>query len=226
MFFSRPLQRRALLLLSAAGLSTSAAAAQGFDGSHSRLERMLEHNAAFVKAGSFQQFAVASPAPATRCVILTCMDSRLVHLLPAALDIKQGEAKIIKTAGAILSHPFGGVMRSIVVALFELKASEVFIIGHDDCGMSHVKPEDIQAKMLAAGVPPGSLSTLEASGVDVNKWLQGFSSVDESVQAAVKAVQKHPLVPPGLRVTGLIINPVTGALRLPGSARAEPPHRH
>ena len=199
----------------------------GFDGSVSRLESMLAHNDQFVRGGAYKEFAVPSPAPSSRSVILTCMDSRLTHLLPAALNIKQGDAKIIKTAGAILSHPFGGIMRSIVVAIYELKASEVFVIGHDDCGMRTVDPSSTIKKMIAAGVPEDRVSVLESSGVDVKKWLAGFSSVDESVLAAVDAVRKHPLVPPNLRVTGLVIDPMTGALRIAGMPRpAGSVHKH
>lgn len=166
----------------------------------------------------YEKFTVASPPPSSRCVILTCMDSRLTHLLPAALNIKQGEAKIVKTAGAILSHPFGGIMRSIVVALYELKASEVFVIGHDDCGMRSVNSAATIEKMVAAGVPQDRLRVLESAGVDVKGWLKGFDSVDQSVLAAVEAVRIHPLMPPGVRVVGLIIDPHTGALRVPREA--------
>ena len=175
-------------------------------------------------AGAYKDFAVATPAPATRCVIITCMDSRLTHLLPAALNIKQGEAKIIKTAGAILSHSFGGIMRSTLVALYELRADEVFVIGHDDCGMGSLDPDATTRKMIAAGVPADRLSVLVAAGIDVKKWLKGFDSVDDSINAAVNVVRSHPLAPPGLRVTGLIIDPTTGALRLAGTAKA--PHAH
>jgi hypothetical protein len=69
-------------------------------------------------------------------------------------------------------------------------------------------------KMLDAGVPADRVRVLESAGIDVRKWLAGFSSVDESVLFAVEGIRRHPLVPPGLRVTGLIINPTTGALRL------------
>ena len=195
----------------------AAPAGAGFDGSISRLPAMLAHNARFVREGDYRDFAVASPAPAVRCVVLTCMDSRLVHLLPAALDIKQGEAMIIKTAGAMLSHAFGGIMRSVIVALYELRASEVFIIGHDDCGMRSINPAVTKEKMLRAGVPADRLATLKSAGIDVDRWLEGFSSVDESVLASVNVLRSHPLVPAGLRVTGLIIDPVSGALREPAA---------
>lgn len=211
----------------AAAPSAPTTAPVGFDGTTSRLEAMLAHNERFVREGAYHDFAVA-PANkmAPRCVILTCMDSRLTHLLPAALNIKQGEAKICKVAGAIQSHPFGGVMRSILVALYELRASEVFVIGHDDCGMRNVDADATIAKMVAAGVPADRVSVLKNAGVDVHEWLQGFSSVDESVLASVEAVRRHPLVPPGLRVTGLVIDPVTGALRKAGEKRPDAPHSH
>jgi carbonic anhydrase len=184
---------------------------------------MMAHNAQFVREGAYRSFAVAADTPAARCVVLTCMDSRLTGLLPAALNIRPGEAKIIKTAGAILAHPFGGVMRSIIVAIYELRASEVFIVGHEDCGMRNVNADATIAKMVEAGVPADRVSVLESAGVDVHAWLAGFVSVDDAVLAEVQTVRKHPLTPPGLRVTGLVINPVTGELRLAGAPHTHPP---
>ena len=103
----------------------------------------------------------------------------------------------------------------------------MFVIGHDDCGMRTVDPTSTIDKMVAAGVPADRVRVLESSGVDVKKWLAGFSSVDESVLAAVEAVRKHPLVPPTLRVTGLVIDPTTGALRIAGTPRApDSTHKH
>lgn len=48
------------------------------------------------------------------------MDTRLTELLPAALGIHNGDVKIIKNAGAVISHPFGSVIRSLLVAIIEL----------------------------------------------------------------------------------------------------------
>ena len=69
------------------------------------------------------------------------MDTRLVELLPKAMNLHNGDAKIIKNAGAIVSHPFGSVMRSIIVAVYQLDADEVFVIGHYDCGMTGLNSE-------------------------------------------------------------------------------------
>ena len=183
---------------------------------------MLAHNERFVREGAYRDFAVAEDVPAARCVVLTCIDSRLIGLLPAALNLRPGTAKIIKTAGALLSHPFDGVMRSILVSIYELRASEVFVVGHDDCGMRGVNADATIAKMAEAGVPADRVSVLESAGVDVHAWLAGFASVDDAVLAAAQTVRKHPLTPPGLRVTGLVINPVTGELRPAGATHTQP----
>jgi hypothetical protein len=100
------------------------------DGSEAsaRLGSMLHANDAFVERKDFRLYNMDVTKRgfkgSSRCVVVTCMDTRLTTLLPAALSIKPGDAKIIKNAGAIVSHPFGGIMRSVIVALYELKADE------------------------------------------------------------------------------------------------------
>lgn len=187
----------------------------GFDGSVSRLTAILKHNANFVRNEGYKPLNVDPDLHVnmSRCVIVSCMDSRLTALLPAALGLRNGEAKFVKTAGAVVSHPFGSVMRSVLVALYELRASEVFVVGHTDCGMGGLDPDKTVRKMIQAGVPAERLTVLESAGVDVRSFLRGFQSLDASVIASADAVRKHPLVPPHVRVHSLIIDSNTGALR-------------
>lgn len=119
--------------------------------------------------------------------------------------------KLIKNAGAIVTHPFGGIMRSVIVALFELKANEIFIIGHHDCGMGKINPEGTLGKMVELGIEPSTISTLEYAGINIARWLHGFDSVQESVESSVRIIRNHPLVPAHVAVHGLIIDPETGA---------------
>jgi carbonic anhydrase len=53
---------------------------------------------------------------------------------------------------------------------------------------------------------------LKYSGVDLERWLRGFSSVEESVRHSVDMLKNHPLLPPNIPVHGLIIDPHTGKL--------------
>src|SRR5438309_137649 len=131
----------------------------------SHLPEILAFNQEFVAAGSYEPF-LTDRFPDKRMVILTCMDTRLIELLPKAMNLKNGDVKIIKNAGAIVSHPFGSVMRSILVAVYALKAQEILVVGHHDCGMTGISPDQILANAKAAGVPQSTFDTLTQAGID------------------------------------------------------------
>lgn len=116
-----------------------------------RLQAIMKHNKHFVDNKLYLQPQTSVPTTsATRCIVVTCMDARLTHLLEDATGLRPGQAKKIKTAGAIVSHPFGGIMRSVIVALYELGADEVFVIGHHDCGMNNINTQVSCAHSLAS----------------------------------------------------------------------------
>lgn len=200
-------------------LNTDTQAQNDVSAPKSRLARMLAHNASFVTARASAMGSASSTTPPQppreRVVVISCMDARLVDLLPKALNIVDGDAKVIKTAGAILTHPFGGVMRSVIVAVHALKCKEVFVVAHHDCGMLGLDADALVERMhVEGGVPRETVRTLEAAGVNVHGWLKGFSSVRAAVQNSVSMVRQHPLIPRRMPVHGLIIDPRTGALDL------------
>ena len=116
------------------------------------LQDILEYNKKFVEEKKYEQYA-ADKYPSKKLAILTCMDTRLIELLPAALGIKNGDAKIIKNAGGVVSNPFGSVIRSLLVAIIELGVEEVMVIGHTDCGVQHIDSDMMIKHMLEHGVP-------------------------------------------------------------------------
>ena len=175
------------------------------------IENLLAFNKQFVESKQYEQYKT-DKFPDKRMVILTCMDTRLVELLPKALNLKNGDAKIIKSAGAIVSHPFGGVMRSILIAVYELNAKEVLVIGHHDCGMTGMNAETIIEKARQRGIAAETVNTVKHSGIDLERWLEGFNHVEEGVIQSVNIIKNHPLLPQNVPVHGLIIHPETGAL--------------
>ena len=92
------------------------------------IEEMLAYNREFVKSGAYKRFAT-STYPDKKIAILTCMDTRLVELLPAALGIKNGDVKLIKNAGGMSTGPFDSAVRSLLVGIVELGVEEVMVIG-------------------------------------------------------------------------------------------------
>lgn len=174
---------------------------------------ILAHNAGFVARREYEPFRTDA-FPDKKLVVLTCMDTRLVELLPRAMNLRNGDAKVIKNAGAIVSHPFGSVMRSLLVAIYELNAAEVAVVGHYGCGMTGLSCEKFLQKAVARGVPEQTLDMLRRSGIDLEHWLTGFKSPQDGVLQSVALIRNHPLLPQGVPVHGLMISPETGKLDL------------
>jgi len=177
----------------------------------SLLEDILTYNEAFVSEKLYEPF-MTTQFPNKKLVILTCMDTRLKQLLPRAINLQKGDAIIIKNAGAVISHPFGSIMRSIIVAIYELGAQEVLVIGHHNCGMAKLEANSVLDKAKLRGIDQDTLEVLRYSGVNIDAWLKGFTEVEDSVKHSVDIVKNHPLLPSNIPVHGLIIHPKTGKL--------------
>jgi len=175
------------------------------------LSDILDHNRQFVEGGEYEKYRT-DRFPDKRMVVVTCMDTRLIELLPKAMNLKNGDAKFIKNAGAIITQPFGNIMRSIIVAIYELNAREVCVVGHHECGMTGLNSQNIIEKARACGISSDTLNTLQHSGIHLSRWLTGFDNVQESVVSSVEIVRNHPLLPKNIPVHGLIIHPETGKL--------------
>lgn len=174
------------------------------------LDEIIGFNRSFVEQQKYEPY-MTSKFPDKKFVILTCMDTRLIELLPASMNIKNGDVKMIKSAGGVVSTAFGGIMRSIIVAIYELGAEEVLVIGHHDCGMSNINPHSMKAKFMERGISEGTLQILENSGLHIEHWLRGFNDVTESIKSSVSLIRNHPLVPK-MPIHGLVIDPKTGKL--------------
>lgn len=174
-----------------------------------RIEEMLAYNEQFVTNKNYEQFLTGS-IPNKKMVVFTCMESRLVELLPKALNILNGDAKIVKNAGAIIRKSFDSIIKSILVAVYTLEAEEIVVIGHHDCGMSCVDTYDLMERMKAEGIKDETFKALEYSGIDFHKEFHGFETVEESIQQSVEIIRENPLLPEYVLVHGLVISPETG----------------
>jgi carbonic anhydrase len=159
-----------------------------------RLKDILAFNEQFVAAKGYEAF-LTDRYPDKRMVIVTCMDTRLTELLPKAMNLRNGDAKIIKIAGAVVAAPFGSVMRSILVAIYSLGAEEIYVVGHHDCGMTGMGHAAILEAAQKAGVENKTIETLKHAGIDLDGWLTGFASPADGVEASVRMIRDHPLLP-------------------------------
>ncbi len=175
------------------------------------LREILSFNGQFVARGDYKPFKT-DKFPDKKLVVLTCMDTRLIELLPRAMNLHNGDFNLIKNAGAIVSHPFGSVMRSLLVAVYELKATEVAVVGHYGCGMTGLSCANVLQKAIDRGASRELIQTLEHAGIDLKGWLTGFDAPEDGVRRSVAIIRQHPLLPKDVLVHGLMIDPETGRL--------------
>lgn len=175
------------------------------------LEEILEYNKEFVKNKGYEKF-ITNKYPEKKTAIVSCMDTRLTELLPSALGFKNGDAKIIKNAGGVISHPFGSVMRSLLIGIYELDVREILVIGHTDCGARYTDSSKMIEMMKERGIRQKDIDLIKYYGIDFDSWLGGFKDLDQSIKKSVELIRNHPLVPEEIRVYGLVIDSVTGEL--------------
>ena len=157
------------------------------------LDQILSFNKQFVASKAYESF-LTDRFPDKKIVIVTCMDTRLTELLPKAMNLKNGDAKFIKIAGAV--------------------ATEIYVVGHHDCTMSSMGHEAMLKQARAAGIGEDVIRTLDHAGIDLESWLTGFASPAAGVHASVRMIRNHPLLPKHIVIHGLLIHPDTGQLEV------------
>ena len=175
------------------------------------IDQIIEFNKDFVAQKGYEKY-LADKYPNKKLAVLSCMDTRLTELLPAALGLKNGDAKIIKNAGGLVISAFDSAMRSLIVAIYELGVQEIMVVAHSNCGACHMSFDHFSEQMSARGVTKATLNTIEKCGVDLHRWLEGFKDTPTSVRKTVETIKTHPLVPADIVVRGFIIDSATGSL--------------
>ena len=173
------------------------------------IDDILAYNTRFVANKEYEPY-VTDKFPAKRLAVLTCMDTRLTELLPKALGLRNGDAKIIKNAGGLVLSETDSAIRSLLVGIYELGVREVMVVHHSTCGACHMSYSEFKPHMLEHGISSETLAEWESRGVAA--WLEGFHDTEASVRKTVDAIVNHPLVPKDITVRGFIIDSVTGKL--------------
>lgn len=175
------------------------------------IDEILKYNKEFVENEGYRRY-LTDKYPDKKIAIVTCMDTRLVELLPAALGLKNGDVKIIKNAGGVITNPFDSTIRSLLVAIYELGVNEIMIIGHTGCGVQGMDADEMLHLMRRKGVSEEHIKLMEHCGIDLRKWLHGFDDTASAVLETVDLVTNHPLITSDITVRGYIMDSVTGQL--------------
>ena len=94
--------------------------------------------------------------------------------------------------------------RSLLVAILELGVEQVMVIGHTDCGVQGMDGNELLEELVERGIDKEHIDIVRHSGIDLEKWLGGFESVEKSVEETVHALKTHPLMPKKLLLLHVI----------------------
>ena len=175
------------------------------------IDEILQHNRQFVNEKQYEKF-LTSKYPDKKIAIVTCMDTRLVELLPAALGLRNGDVKVIKNAGGMITNPFDSTMRSLLIAVYELGVNEIMVIGHTGCGVQGMNAAEMLRLMQERGVPESNISLMRHCGIDLDQWLHGFDEVTQSVSETVELIRNHHLMTTDVLVAVYLIDSDNGEL--------------
>ena len=185
------------------------------------LADLVAGNAAYVQARC--GVPPLPPVPAEGLIILTCMDVRIDPL--TCLGLAPGSAHILRNAGARITED---VVRSIMVSTKLMGTDHVVIMGHTRCGLSLVSNyqmgELVAHSQLPAQLVNGTFEPVERNqGAYTGRGYDflAFADIDQAVASDVFKLAWHPLMPPHLRVTGLVLDVESGRVRaVPGATRS------
>ena len=170
------------------------------------LDQLMAGNRAYVEREWDPADKELAPPPALKLAVVACMDTR--HNVEKVLGLKHGDAKVIRNAGNILDD---GTLRSLLVAVHLLGVRTIVILGHTKCGMTLVGRGEFRiAKSIASTT---EVPLHEAMRPDFQRWLGGFDSVEDNVRRSVANVSKHPMMPKGIEVIGLLYDNENGMIR-------------
>jgi carbonic anhydrase len=140
--------------------------------------------------------APPSAEPSRRLAIVTCMDCRID--LEAALDIKVGEAHVVRNAGGVITDD---VIRSLAISQRKLGTREVLIVHHTRCGMQTITDDGFRAELQ------------QETGVAPTFAIEAFSDLDEDVRQSIRRVRRSAFLPHRGRVRGYVLDVDTHELR-------------
>ncbi len=128
--------------------------------------------------------------------IVTCMDSRIDPLRMLGLD--HGDAKIFRNPGGRVTD---AALEALVLGTHLLGVSRILVVPHTRCAMAMNSEPELQARVG------------ESSGQDAS-WHAFHVIADQVAQleADVRRVRTHPLIPESTRVGGFMYDVSTGLI--------------
>jgi carbonic anhydrase len=144
-----------------------------------------------------------------KALFLTDIETGLESILQEVTNIRAENMLTIQSYDSVISHPYGDIMRSVIIAIYQENVKEIFVVGTKDkrtatvnvlTQLDSIKDKIQTLDYLFQNCIP------EFSGGTVDGWLNGKETGSDNIVKSVDSIRHHPLVPSHVKVRGLIIN--------------------
>ncbi len=134
--------------------------------------------------------------PATRVVVVACMDARLNPT--GLLGLNEGDAHVIRNAGGVITDD---AIRSLAISQRLLGTEEIMLIHHTDCGMLTFKDDEFRRQVE------------EDTGVKPTWAAEAFDDLEGDVRQSIARIKASPFIPRKDAVRGFVYDVESGRLR-------------
>ncbi|GCF68898.1 carbonic anhydrase [Bacillus paranthracis] len=147
-----------------------------------------------------------------KVLLLTEMEQGIEPIIQQVTNIQRENMLTIHSYDSVIVHPFGDIMRSIIIAIYQENVEEIFVVGIED-KETNVFNLQIQRDSIKNNKDLDYLfenCMPEFSSGSLEEWLSGKGNVSENIEKSIDMIRHHPLVPSNVKVHGLMIDKTGG----------------
>ncbi|MES5955654.1 carbonic anhydrase [Bacillus fungorum] len=143
-----------------------------------------------------------------KVLLLTDIEHGIEAIIQQITNVQRENMLTIHSYDSVIVHPYGDIMRSVIIAIYQENVEEIFVVGIEDKETALVNlqskrdsiKDNIELDYLFKNCMP------EFSGGTLDEWLSGKENVSENIEKSIDIIRHHPLVPSDVKVHGFMID--------------------
>ncbi|WP_265939708.1 carbonic anhydrase [Bacillus thuringiensis] len=147
-----------------------------------------------------------------KVLLLTDIEHGIEPIIQQVTNIQQENMLTIHSYDSVIVHPYGDIMRSIIIAIYQENVEEIIVVGIED-KESDVVNLQIQRDSIKNNRELDYLfenCMPEFSSGSLDEWLSGKENVSENIEKSIDMICHHPIVPSDVKVYGFKIDRTRG----------------
>ncbi|MDA2517818.1 MULTISPECIES: carbonic anhydrase [Bacillus cereus group] len=147
-----------------------------------------------------------------KVLLLTDIEYGIEPIIQQVTNIQQENMLTIHSYDSVIVHPYGDIMRSIIIAIYQENVEEIIVVGIEDKETDVVNLQ-IQRDSIKNNRELDYLfenCMPEFSSGSLDEWLSGKENVSENIEKSIDMICHHPLVPSDVKVYGFKIDRTRG----------------